>query len=209
LGTPLSTKNSRFLHISHIEWIPVSAGMTDGEAGDSCSATGRAGKETLAYPARTGIIVFILYICGFSFYERGYADMFKGKERRKYKRVKKPFIIGFQIKEHKGRKKAFEGWDMVAVLDIGAGGALFYYNKKVEVGSLLDLKVNFSPEEDPISCVGEVIRVEDLRAPYLFLVALIFSEITKKDRERIIRVVDECYSKWASPDLEQDEHPTL
>lgn len=120
---------------------------------------------------------------------------YKGDERRKYKRVKKPFIVGFQVRPHSPGLDDFSGWDMVATLDLGAGGILFYYDRKLEVGSYLDLRINFSVARPPIKCVGKVIRIEEPHCGYMFLVAVVFTEIDEKDQLALNDVVEKLYHK--------------
>lgn len=121
--------------------------------------------------------------------------MYLGAERRKFKRIRKPFIVQFHIRPHVTDKRSSKNWDMVAVLDLGAGGALFYYNKKIEVDSTLDMKVNVSLYKDPVVCTGKVIRVIELGYSYMFLVAVVFSDIDKKESEMINRIAEEFHSK--------------
>jgi len=118
--------------------------------------------------------------------------MNKGKEKRKYKRIKKPFMVRFQIKPH-GSGDA--EWNMVAVLNLGAGGVLFYYNKEVGLDSLLDIRIDFSTVKTPVNCVGRVIRVEELGYSQIFLTALVFTDIADKDRDMINRIAEEFHSK--------------
>jgi len=113
--------------------------------------------------------------------------MYKGVERRKYKRVKKPFIVSFQVREHDGKKS---GWDIVAVIDIGAGGMLFYYNKNLPIGTELDVKVNYSAEKEPLKCGGKIIRVMPTPTNFLYLTAVVFTEIEDSDRKSLNDTVE-------------------
>lgn len=115
--------------------------------------------------------------------------MYQGEERRQYKRVRKPFLVNFSVREHSGSREA-KGWDMVAVVDLGAGGMLFYYNKRMEVGTSLDLKVNFSATRGPVQCTGKVVRLVALPAGDLFLTAVVFSDIKKEDKEALNKAVE-------------------
>ncbi len=120
--------------------------------------------------------------------------MYQGSDRRKYKRVKKPFLVNFQIRRH-GALEEDRDWDMVAVLNLGAGGILFYYNKKIGEGVFLDLKINYSPEKPPIKCLGKVIRTEKLEHAYMFLIAVILLDMSEEDRKLLVDVVEEYHSK--------------
>jgi hypothetical protein len=79
---------------------------------------------------------------------------------------------------------------MVAVIDIGAGGILFYYNRSIEVGTALDLKVNYSAEKDPVICEGKVIRVLPVPGGEFSLVAVVFEDIDEKERKSLDEVIE-------------------
>ncbi len=67
--------------------------------------------------------------------------MSNGQEKRKYKRIEKPYIARLRIKQYEGLEISSAEWDIVALKDLSAGGALFYYSKYLGHGSLLDLKI--------------------------------------------------------------------
>ncbi|MBD3379778.1 MAG: hypothetical protein GF408_04880 [Candidatus Omnitrophica bacterium] len=120
--------------------------------------------------------------------------MYKGPERRKYKRIRKRYIMRFSVRPHTEEDEGSR-WDMVALVDIGAGGALFYYNEKIEKDSILDLKINFAPERDPIECTAQVVRVEELEYSYMFLVAVNFQDISDEDKLMLIDAAEQFYSR--------------
>ena len=102
---------------------------------------------------------------------------YKGPERRTFKRIRKPYMVRFKPGDASEDK-----WDMVAVLNFGAGGALFYYNKDLKEGSILDVKINFTQSKPVINCSARVVR--SVRVPAgMFLVALNFIDIEKTDQE--------------------------
>ena len=119
--------------------------------------------------------------------------MSNGKERRKYKRTKKPYTIRFRVKQFEGDETIPTGWDMVAVKDLSAGGAFFICtcNKSLEVGSLLDLKIDVSTAIPTINCVGKVIRSDKLLSPSVFCIAIEFTEIDEKEKEMINTTIEE------------------
>ncbi len=65
--------------------------------------------------------------------------MYKGQERRKYTRMDKPVMVRFRTIPLVAEKMVSVDWDVVAVRNLGAGGMLFDYNKKLELDSLLKL----------------------------------------------------------------------
>ncbi len=127
--------------------------------------------------------------------ERKNMGGYEGEERRRSKRIKKPYIIRFQIKPHAEAKASLTGWDMVAVLDLGSGGTLFYYNKKIAEGSSVDLKINFSKNDEPMICGGEVLRVEPTGCAEIFLIAVRFDDIKEDDKKIINKVAEALHSR--------------
>jgi len=124
--------------------------------------------------------------------------MHNDKEKRKYKRVKKPFIVSFQIKTSDAPRKGPAVWDMVAVLNLGAGGMLFYYNKELKLDALMDLKINLLASKSPIECKGKVIRSEKLPFGHMYLVAVIFTDIDEKERAQINKAAEEYHAQKKS-----------
>jgi hypothetical protein len=102
------------------------------------------------------------------------------KEKRKHKRMRKPAIIRFQEKKPENAGTIPSEWDVGAVLNIGAGGVLFYYNNKVDIDTLLDLKIYLHNPDTSLNCVGKVIRVEEI--PHMYLIAAVYTEIEEDDK---------------------------
>ncbi len=67
--------------------------------------------------------------------------MSNDQERRKYKRIKKQYMARLRIKQYEGLEISSAEWGIVALKDLSAGGALFYYIKYLVLGSILDLKI--------------------------------------------------------------------
>ncbi len=83
------------------------------------------------------------------------------QERRKYRRIEKPFMARFRVKQYEGLEMSSTKWDTVPVRDISAGGLAFNYIKNLGFNSLLDFKIAISQSTPTINCVGKIIRVED------------------------------------------------
>ena len=111
--------------------------------------------------------------------------MYDGPERRKHKRVKKPYMVRFKKHDDAAGK-----WDMVAVLNIGAGGMLFYYNQDLGADSILDIKINVSSDSPDIECAGKVLRVEEMPLG-MYLVAVNFVDIDETSQETVQKTLDE------------------
>jgi hypothetical protein len=81
---------------------------------------------------------------------------------------------------------------MVALKDLSAGGAFFYYSKYVELGSLLDLKIDVSTAMPTVKCAGKVTRIEQSLAHSLIRIATVFTEIDEQEKEMINTAVEEA-----------------
>ena len=79
--------------------------------------------------------------------------------------------------------------------NLGAGGALFNYDRKIDVDSLVNFKINFPAAQEPIDCIGRVIRVEKPSYSFVFNVAAVFTSISDKERNIINTAAEEFYAK--------------
>jgi len=121
--------------------------------------------------------------------------MYAGVERRKYKRIRRNFMARFQIQDGRGDDAWAEDWNMVTMRNLGAGGALFNYNRKLKTDSLLHLKINFPMTREPIDCVGKVTRVEDTMRSIIFRVAVAFMEVSDRQKRVLNESAEELYSR--------------
>jgi hypothetical protein len=116
-------------------------------------------------------------------------------EKRKDKKIVTPYIARFRIKQYEEQETSSPDWNIVAVKNLSAGGMLFNYNKNLEIGSLLDLRIDISKSIPAIiSCIGRVIRIEEPRPLLIqknqsqnsmFHIATEFTEIDEQKREMI------------------------
>jgi hypothetical protein len=116
--------------------------------------------------------------------------IYGGPERRKHKRIQKPYMVRFKPHEDPESK-----WDMVAVLNFGAGGALFYHANPVESDQILDIKINFTPSKDTITCQGKVIRCESVPAG-MFLIAVNFVDMDELQQEYVNKTIEDLISEY-------------
>ena len=124
--------------------------------------------------------------------------MYNGKERREYKRTGKPYyMVALRIKHHEGLKTTSAGWDWVVLKDLSAGGACFSHNKNLEIGTLLDLKIDVSASTHTINCVGRVTRIEQSQLHSTLQVAIEFTEIDEEARGRINKIAEEIIDQKA------------
>ena len=128
--------------------------------------------------------------------------MHKGFEKRRYARINKPFIARF-------KEKDVPGWDIVTLQNLGVGGTIFNYNRKFELGSLIDFKIDFPSGENPVKCTGRVIRVEEPYFPPIFGVATDFTDIDRRTIDLISRTVlkmSSLFRKRFSPSPYEGSH---
>ncbi len=83
--------------------------------------------------------------------------MFKIPEQRKYVRIEKPYITWFRVKPNDD--KVTKNWDAVSMFDLSSDSIFFYSRTNLEVGTILDLEIDFSTSYPTIRCVGKVIHV--------------------------------------------------
>lgn len=118
---------------------------------------------------------------------------YTGQERRRYKRIRKHFIAQFQAMDE-GEKKNDASWEMVTLQNLGAGGALFNYDKRLQKGSLINMHINFPLLSNPIRSIAKVIRIQESDASPVFGIAAVFIEIAE-EQKKIIRAAEEFYAK--------------
>ncbi len=124
--------------------------------------------------------------------------MSNGKEKRKYKRTGLPYYMAaLQIKHHEGLKTTSAGWDWVVLKDLSAGGALFSYNKNLEIGTLLDLVIDVSKYTPAINCVGTAIRIEQSQTHSTRHFAIEFEDTDEQARGRINKIAEDIIDQKA------------
>ena len=116
--------------------------------------------------------------------------MSKDPEKRKYKRAQTPCVIEFQIKPGESREKDPTESGMVVVEDLGAGGVSFNYNRNLEAGSLIDLKIAVSSSMPPVNCVGKIIRIIKQPDSNKLGVAVELTDISEQEKDVINEVVE-------------------
>ncbi|GJQ57200.1 MAG: hypothetical protein SCALA701_00010 [Candidatus Scalindua sp.] len=111
----------------------------------------------------------------------------KGREKRKYQRVKLPLPVMFRLK-----KKLFPSfWKMATTEDLGSMGMLFQYKNVLRIGSLIDLKIGSSQTTRTINCIGEIIRTSKSPNASRSGIAIQFVYIGENER----RVLNQLLSK--------------
>ncbi len=112
-----------------------------------------------------------------------------GPEKRKYRRIEKPFMARFRTKQFEGVDAPLTNWEAVTLKDISAGGTLFNYKKNLGFNSLLDLKIDVSTSTPTINCVGKIIRIEEPKPDSVYRIATEFKEIDEQEKEKLNTIV--------------------
>jgi CheY-like chemotaxis protein len=112
-------------------------------------------------------------------------------EKRKYRRIEKPFMARFRVKQFEAVYTPVTNWETVTLKDISAGGTLFNYKKNLGLNSLLDLKIDDSTSKSTINYVGEIIRIEESKPESVFRIATEFKEIDEQKKEKLNTIVRE------------------
>jgi hypothetical protein len=111
--------------------------------------------------------------------------MCNGHERRKDKRREKLYMAEVRVKRHEGHETVSTGWDSATLHNLSVGGTFFIYRKDLEIGTLLDLKIDGTETKRTINCVGKVTRAEQFQSTSMFCTAIKFVNIRKKEKETI------------------------
>ncbi len=110
---------------------------------------------------------------------------YPGPDRRKSRRLKKPLTVRIQAQAG----GAFAEWDIVLIKDIGRLGLSFNCDKPLKEGALLNLKINISLDQKAITCVGKVLRVEEMGATNVRRVGVAFVDLSESDAVLIDQLV--------------------
>ena len=117
------------------------------------------------------------------------------QERRRFKRVEKPYITRFRIKPDEVQNVVPTDWDMVAVNDLCAGGVFFNASRNLEIGTILDLRISFATSTHPVKCVERVARVIKHLNTFIFGIVTEFTETDQDIQEMIIKTAEKMVKK--------------
>ena len=116
------------------------------------------------------------------------------KEKRRYKRITKTFMSWLKTRQKKKMPVHPYEWDIVTTCDLGAGGMLFNYNKPVDIGTKVQLKVVFPFKDAPIDCVGKVlgtVKVDSKKHSSIYRIAVGFKKISTWNKGLIDKVANQ------------------
>jgi hypothetical protein len=117
--------------------------------------------------------------------------MYKGQERRKHKRIEKPYTARFRIKQYENLEISSSEWDIISLGKLGAGGAYFFYKKDLGIGTLLDLNIDMPESTLTMNCVGEILRSDKFQSTSMFCIAIKFTDIGEQEKQLISKAIEE------------------
>jgi hypothetical protein len=116
--------------------------------------------------------------------------MSKGQERREHKRIEKQYMTRFKIRSYETQDMKSDAWNSVILKNVGAGGALFFYNKDLGISTLLDLKI-YVKSTLTINCVGKITRIDKPKPNSMSCFAIKFIDIKEREKELLNKAVEE------------------
>ncbi len=117
--------------------------------------------------------------------------MYNSQEKREYERIEKPYRAKFKIRSDEAQEMESDVWNSVTLHNLSAGSAVFFYNKDLEIGTLLDLKIDVSKSTPTINCVGKIIRIDKPQPTSMFCIAVFFIDIGKQEKKLINKAIEE------------------
>ncbi len=116
--------------------------------------------------------------------------MNKHPNDRKYVRVVKPCSVKFRVKSNETLNNVSEEWDMVTTNNFSANGIFFFSNRFLEIGTILELKIDFSHSHPPIICTGEIIRMSKLLGTSTIGFAIEFTKTEEQTKKIISKIIE-------------------
>lgn len=107
-------------------------------------------------------------------------ETLNGVEKRRYPRIVKSCMIRFRINQCEGYTMILSNWDMVTINDLSAMGMNFNYNKNLDIGAILEFKLNVSRSMQTIRCRGKVVRIRRNMDHPTFSIAIAFADIDEE-----------------------------
>jgi len=87
------------------------------------------------------------------------------------------------------RKSGFQPESLSATVNVSAGGLLLASSEAVSVGAFIELKLELPDKQEPVVCLGRVVRVEEIELMKKYNIAVQYLDITSADRARINKFV--------------------
>ena len=112
------------------------------------------------------------------------------KERRRYRRIRRPFIAHLRVRPYNTSKTPAE-YEVVSLRDISAAGLLFVYNRELEINTVIEFSIKLPTLPAPLYCAGRVVRIDMRRREPLYHIAVSFIESTDEEREILDKAIKE------------------
>jgi len=112
-------------------------------------------------------------------------------ERRIYPRLDSKINLSYKVvsAEEDLLKKGLNPEQFTITKNISAGGLLFYTEEPMQIGLILELKIELPDGKEPIECLAKVVRIEELEEKR-YNVAVCFLDITGADRNRLNKYIE-------------------
>ncbi|MFH1782620.1 MAG: ATPase, T2SS/T4P/T4SS family [Candidatus Omnitrophota bacterium] len=114
-------------------------------------------------------------------------------ERRIYDRLLKRLNIRYKVfKSHKElSKKDSVPEEFSVTRNISAGGLVFAATVPIDMGAMLEIKIEMPDEEKPIECLSKVVRVEEIKEDKIYEIAVCFLDIKSGERVKLNKYIKE------------------
>jgi type II secretory ATPase GspE/PulE/Tfp pilus assembly ATPase PilB-like protein len=116
----------------------------------------------------------------------------RGPEGRFFQRIEERVNVRYRLVRvpAKGGEAARPGPEQfTGTRDLSAGGLLFLAQEPLAAGSVLELKLEIPDGEDPLECLGRVVRTEEVESGKFYETAVCFLDLAPAVRGRIDRFV--------------------
>jgi len=114
-----------------------------------------------------------------------------GATRRAYDRLSRKINLRYKVFKSREEvlKGAFKQEHLSVAKNISAGGLLFVSNELLNVGAILELKVELPDGGDAIECMAKVVRVEEIIEEKSYDIGACFLDITSSQKTRVDKFV--------------------
>ncbi|HAJ57355.1 MAG TPA: hypothetical protein DCL35_06260 [Candidatus Omnitrophica bacterium] len=111
--------------------------------------------------------------------------------KRVYSRLESHINIRYKIFRSldEAARRGYKPENYSATANLSAGGILFFAGETINVGGIVELKLELPDSQEPVSCLAKVVRVEEIEEGKKYHIAIQFLDITSSDRMRVDKFV--------------------
>ncbi len=116
-------------------------------------------------------------------------------EQRKYKRVKRICTVKVRLFKDGMDSDNSARWEVTTMQNLSASGMLFTFTEKFPIGAILEFNISSLYSEEPILCIGQVVRSEERQGNKIsvaqipvYLIAVFFKDIDMEKQEVIKKI---------------------